>query len=237
MVASTGLIVVQSVFSILGFRFSMDVVNGTTLVGDPLSGIAMSPQLVLLPGITAHTGHSLLFDGTNSVDFGNHDLECLGNLERCPEGITIAAWLKVGTKASVNPEWYYVTAGGHTFRSHGWTWYQRYGKFNFAAKTTTTRWSVASISLPTETWVHVITSWNAADGIKVYVNFSLNKTITSATSRSSQQNLYKFTLAGVYQINDGQLKKFGNFTIDELKILRKSVTSDIIKEIQLSTIS
>ena len=216
----------------------MDEVTGPTLVGNPISGITnLPPELVLLPGITNQTGKSLLFDGTNCINFGHLNYQCFGNLEMCPEGITIGAWIKIGQLVPTSSK-YYIATGGQTGLAHGWSWLQKNGNFLFLAKTSTTKWDQASITLRLNTWTHIITSWHPSQGIKVFVDFILIKTITSSTAAPSPNALFNFTMGGSYHLsNPGLFVKLANFTIDELNILSKSVTPNMIKEMQLETIS
>ena len=77
----------------------MDEVVGTTLKGNQFNGSAYVAGLPIVPGVTPRTHGAVMFDGkTNKVQFANTMSMCIVNLENCPNGITIAAWLKPGTK-------------------------------------------------------------------------------------------------------------------------------------------
>ena len=157
-------------------------------------------------------------------------------MERCSEGITIGAWLKIGQLVPSGAK-FYIAAGGQTSLAHGWTWLQKNGDFLFQAKTSTTLWSQATITLPLNTWTHIITSWHPSQGIKVFVDFKLTQTIMSSSAVASPNNLFNFTIGGAYRVGTwGSFLKLGNFTIDELYILPKSATQHMIKEMQLDTI-
>ena len=214
----------------------MDHVEGVTLVGKQRNGTAYSPGLTLAPGITPLTGNSLLFDGATGVSFGNSHDECLGNLELCSDGITVAAWLKIGNKAKgTSNKLYFMTTGGQTYRAHGWTWYLRNGQLHYNAKNSTRRWSdLQTPVLPTEKWIHLMTTWHHSEGTKIYVNFQVVNETTTSTAMNSPNGNHLFTLALAY--NPSKTSVFGNFTIDELQIWKKSATQETIDEMQRSAI-
>ena len=214
----------------------MDQVAGLTLVGKQRNGTAYSPGLILVPGITPLTGNSLLFDGATGVSFGNSHDECLGNLELCPEGITVAAWLKIGNKAKgTNDKLYIMTTGGQTYRAHGWTWYLKSGRLNYKAKNSTREWSVLQTSvLPTEKWIHFMTTWHNLEGTQIYVNFELVAQTKSSSAKTSPNGNHLFTLAVAYDLSKTSV--IGNFTIDELQIWQKFATQEMIDEMKRSAI-
>ena len=212
----------------------MDEVVGNILVGKQLNGSTVAPGLPVVAGVTPQTKGAVMFDGsTNAVDFGYSKDRCLGNIKKCPDGITIAAWIKVGTKASYPNEWYYFTTGGHTQSSHGWAWSQRDGKFNFEARTRKTYRPRVSTIVPFDTWTHIITSWHGVDGVKLYVDFRLVATETQWVRLDSGDQYPNFRAASghIETLVDNR----GNFTVDDVYIWYKKVSSEMIKEIQLRT--
>ena len=214
----------------------MDHVEGLTLVGKQRNGTAYSPGLILVPGITPLTGNSLLFDGATGVSFGNlHDV-CLGNLEVCPDGITVAAWVKIGNKSKGTvKKTYFMTTGGQTSLAHGWTWYLRNGRLYYNAKNSTREWEeLQSPVLPREKWIHLMTTWHHSEGTKIYVNFKVVAQTTTSSAKNSPNGNNVFTMGIAYDLSI--LSAFGNFTIDELQIWKKSVTQEMIDEMQRSAI-
>ena len=209
----------------------MDEVVGTTLLGSQFNGTAEVAGLPIVPGVTPRTHGAVMFDGkTNMVQFVNTISTCIVNLENCPNGITIAAWLKPGTKP--DPTWFYFSTGGHTKFGHGWTWYQNSGKLNFQAQTTSKKWSLLSATLPLNTWSHIITSWHELEGVKMFVNFKLVTESNSPTITSLRNVVNDLTIGNAVQVLNAVL---GNFTIDEVHIWQKKFTDDISREIQVRT--
>ena len=214
----------------------MDQVAGLTLVGKQRNGTAYSPGLILAPGITPLTGNSLLFDGATGVSFGNSHDVCLGNLELCPHGITVAAWFKIGNKYQGTSDlWYFMTTGGQTFRAYGWSWYLKSGRLNYNAKNSTTAWSrLKSPVLPLETWIHLMTTWHGSEGTKIYLNFQVVAQTTTVTAKTSPHGNHLFTLATGYDTSNTAY--CGNFTVDELQIWQKSATQEMINEMWRSAL-
>ena len=171
----------------------MDEVVGTTLMGNQFNGTAKVAGLPIVPGVTPRTHGAVMFDGiTNRVRFANTMSMCIVNLENCPNGITIAAWLKPGTKN--NEAWYYFSTGGHSSNGSGWTWYQNSGKINFQAQTTSKKWPLLSAILPLDTWSHVITSCHEFEGVKMFVNFKLVTESNSPTITSLRNVVNDLTI-------------------------------------------
>ena len=71
--------------------FPMEDIQGNTLVGSHPALVSGGAKIV--PGIL---GSALYLDGINGVvDFGNDPMDCLTEPEMCPDGLTIAFWLKI----------------------------------------------------------------------------------------------------------------------------------------------
>ena len=69
----------------------MDEIQGNTLMGSHPGQVSGGAKIV--PGIL---GSALYLDGINgAVDFGNDPMDCLAEPEMCPDGLTIAFWLKI----------------------------------------------------------------------------------------------------------------------------------------------
>ena len=69
----------------------MDEIQGNTLVGSIPAQVSGGAKIV--PGIL---GSALYVDGINgAVDFGLNPTDCLREPEMCPDGLTIAFWLKI----------------------------------------------------------------------------------------------------------------------------------------------
>ena len=173
------------------YHFPMDELTGLTVVGKQRNGTALSHGLTLVPGLTSLTGNSLLFDGMNAVSFGNSHDECLGNLEMCPYGLTVAGWLKFGKKSSSKTLLHIISNGAWLRHDFGWRWHLKYKKLRFTARTSTTSWKrLTSPALPSEKWIHLMTSWHNSQGIKIYVNFEVVAK-TTKTSTRHYRNLTK----------------------------------------------
>ena len=117
------------------------------------------------------TGQALYTDGVSQyVNLGSHRDKCVANLVLCTEGISIALWLKTGDTG--NDEQYYLSNGGQTPASHGFSLRKRYGSLHAHFRTLSgTLWIVHDASTPVDgLWHHVMVTWKQDIGANLYVD-------------------------------------------------------------------
>ena len=148
----------------------MDKISSITnnLVGAVPGIVYGDPSIVS----DAKSGGALYLNGVNQwVDLGNQRQKCLGNLEWCPNGFTIALWLKMGTKSAAGTTLFYISSGGHTSASHGITMYKKNDILGASFRTKSRRWTCMNLmSVSNEVWYHVTLTWRADIGVKFFLN-------------------------------------------------------------------
>ncbi len=159
-------------FVILGadYSFPMDEITSSTntLVGTIPVTIHGNPNIVT----DAKSGGALYLNGVDQwVDLGNHRDKCLGNLEQCLNGFTIALWLKLGTKSAAGNNLFYMSSGGHTKNSHGIAMYRKSNDLGASFRTKIKHWSCSKLMTVSDgVWYHVTLTWKEDDGVKFFLN-------------------------------------------------------------------
>ena len=111
------------------------------------------------------------------VDLGNQRDNCMGGLEKCSHGFVMAMWLKMHRyhKPGTTDDEYYLTNGGHTKHSMGIVLLMRAKSFLVFFRTATRYWQITTTTQNTlYTWHHLVLTWDATNGGKVYVNGMLD---------------------------------------------------------------
>ena len=220
----------QSIYSILlGLKiyFPMDSLPLMAKIGSlsGSSGGAASPSIV--PG---KYGSALSFDGIDDIiDVGNLRSTCFGNLNNCPNGHTMAFWLKVYSMPVASNRFIY-SGGGQSSNSYGpalsknsadelCAWYSGNG----------VRWA-ACVPLSLGQFVHVVVIWSASDGLKLYMNKILvahtTTTIAHGTEPSTFNNFY-FGRPNTNSLTD----KYCKFHIDSFLFWEDVISQDMINRI------
>ena len=121
------------------------------------------------------------FNGVNQfVNLGNHRKECFGNLTLCPGGYTIAFWVffdvLIGDK-------YYLSSGGHTFRSDGMVMLTRNNQMLSVFRLRGLVWTCEN-KVIANTWYHITYTWSLSNGLNVFANgqFVIECKIPSASA-------------------------------------------------------
>ncbi len=148
----------------------MDKITSSTntLVGTIPATIHGNPNIVT----HAKSGSAHYLNGVDQwVDLGNHRYKCLGNLEQCPNGFTIALWLKMGTKSATGTILFYMSSGGHTYASHGIAMYRKSNFLGASFRTKIKRWSCSKLmTISDGVWYHLTLTWKEDNGVKFFLN-------------------------------------------------------------------
>ena len=190
------------------------------------SGGAASPSIV--PG---KYGSALSFDGIDDmIDMGNLRSTCFGNLNNCPNGHTMAFWLKVYFSPVVSNRFIY-SGGGQSTDSYGpalsksssnnlCAWYSKNGK----------RWTVCETRFTFGQSVHVVVMWSASDGLKLYMNRTLIAHDTKSHSHGTEPSTYNTFYFGRSN-TDNLANKYGKFHIDSFLFWEDVISQDMINRI------
>ncbi|KAL5005761.1 hypothetical protein ScPMuIL_016919 [Solemya velum] len=166
-----------------------------------------SPKLV-----EGKIGAALRLNGNNQwVDLGEHQDTCLGNLDNCHHGITIAMWFYAHRLRSNT---YFLSTG-----KNGITLYYHRRQLKVQAKTTSRTWETGTDEVEAQEWYFLEISWDPETGLELY----LNNGLMGASSEYSVNSLSipdDLMLARFY-IGRGNIDMgaalYGDATFDELE--------------------
>ncbi|XP_056012893.1 uncharacterized protein LOC125678424 isoform X7 [Ostrea edulis] len=187
------------------------------MIGDRLYHPSMvietygSPKLV-----TGKIGQGIKLNGNSQVvDFGEHQANCLGNLDNCHHGVLLAMWFNPTT---FRDNMYFASTGnnGITIKNTG-------SRLEVSATTSTREWNISTEVLSYNNWYFMEISWDPEKGLELYINDNLvsstntanKKAVTLATGiyTSSQENKFYLGRGNTRMTSN----RFGNAMYDELE--------------------
>lgn len=187
------------------------------MIGDRLYHPSMvietygSPKLV-----TGKIGQGIKLNGNGQVvDFGEHQSNCLGNLDNCHHGVLLAMWFNPTT---FRDNMYFASTGnnGITIKNTG-------SRLEVSATTSTREWNISTEVLSYNNWYFMEISWDPEKGLELYINDNLvsstntanKKAVTLATGiyTSSQENKFYLGRGNTRMTSN----RFGNAMYDELE--------------------
>ncbi|XP_060080041.1 uncharacterized protein LOC132559439 isoform X2 [Ylistrum balloti] len=118
---------------------------------------------VQVPGVV---GRALKLSGLGQyLDIGQHQDSCLGNLEKCPNGITIGAWMNF---QAFFENMFIMSTGKNGLRM-----FHKDRKIYVTVDQDGKHWEVSFPRVEPETWNHMEMSWHPDHGLSMYVNNTL----------------------------------------------------------------
>uniref|UniRef100_A0A8C3IPK6 Adhesion G protein-coupled receptor D1 n=1 Tax=Chrysemys picta bellii TaxID=8478 RepID=A0A8C3IPK6_CHRPI len=156
--------------------------------------------------------------------FGNSQNSCISNPEMCgPEGVTFSFFWKTQEQQANFPPAYggQVISSGFKICSS-----EDEGSLEFYARGNSMKWE-ASFSPPGPYWTHILFTWKSKEGLKVYVNGTLNTTDPNGKVSYSYGDPNANLLTGT---ENDQSKRYVNGAFDEFVIWERALTP---KEIEL----
>uniref|UniRef100_A0A674K9C1 Adhesion G-protein coupled receptor D1 n=1 Tax=Terrapene triunguis TaxID=2587831 RepID=A0A674K9C1_9SAUR len=156
--------------------------------------------------------------------FGNSQNSCISNPEMCgPEGVTFSFFWKTQEQQANFPPAYggQVISSGFKICSS-----EDEGSLEFYARGNSMKWE-ASFSPPGPYWTHILFTWKSKEGLKVYVNGTLNTTDPNGKVSYSYGDPNANLLTGT---ENDQSKRYVNGAFDEFIIWERALTP---KEIEL----
>ena len=158
----------------------MDSASDGTIIGDLPAVIEGNVPLVddAIRGKAAHLSTA------GYLDLGNLRQECMGNSIYCPQGFTIAFWIKIFPDNDRASE-YYLSSGGQTGSSYGVAILRRPSEdqVELMVTTHTESFNKPRIYLYPDTWHHVIVKWSES-----FLTVFLNGTMTYRQNSGVQRN-------------------------------------------------
>ena len=161
------------------------------IVGGALSGSVAGVLNGDVELVTGKQGRALHTNGLDQwVDMGNQRDNCMGDLEKCSNGFVMAMWLKMHRyhKLGTTDDEYYLTSGGHTRASMGVVLLMRAKVFLVNFRTASKYWqTTTTVQNTLHTWHHVILTWDASNGGKIYTNGMMDREERQGTSYTSNR--------------------------------------------------
>ncbi|KAJ7390831.1 Solute carrier 49 member 4 [Desmophyllum pertusum] len=120
--------------------------------------------------------HSLQTDGKGAwVNFGSFINTCVSDPSLCPNGLTVALWIKYQILDN-NGLQYFMGTSGNKDGLRGFLIYQdfpydREDHLAIKIENGTVLWK-RSFAVPRDTWTHVTFTWDELDGLVIYANGS-----------------------------------------------------------------
>ena len=182
------------------------------LVGGTHRGTVIGQGVQLVPG---KLGQALYTGERNGyLDLGNTRDTCFGELERCPQGVSLALWLKMEIPDEY--EAYYVNNGGQTSSSYG---ISIHGKLvppdsflQIDLKTKTHWYRFTYKESVARAWHHLAFSWTASTHVIAYLDGKYVGT-SDKSYKAIQTTNYNTFFIGKPNNNE---KYYGEAYLDEL---------------------
>lgn len=146
--------------------------------------------------VSGRVDKALELNGDGFIDLGNFVNTCLGEPSSCRNGMTVSLWLKYRRSEERQ---YFLGTSGSDIRQPGFVIYQDMYEngSNYIAvsvRTGKAAWTT-HVTVPVNTWTHVLFSWSQRDGLSVHTNGTLATRMEDFSSTASMKNYYTvFTL-------------------------------------------
>ncbi|RJP47639.1 MAG: hypothetical protein C4584_00160, partial [Armatimonadetes bacterium] len=173
-------------------------------------------------------GKALSFDGGDYVDVG----EGSGNFDSSLTGLTISAWVNPSSLAgypgivgkgnadsnSSGSFLFYLGGGGSGSGTISFLDYSGSARVD----------NVVGPALSTNTWTHVVATWQAGTGAYIYVNGKQRASDTSSVASSIDDTAYNLIIGSNEGNSSNKTAYPFNGSIDEVKIYNYALTKDEI---------
>ena len=169
-------------------------------------------------------------DDTGFVNFGDQRDLCVGNLDHCTNGFTVALWLRTSTQTGKK---FFISSGAQTTMSHGIAVYKHDGKVGSTFKTSSgQRWDAeGTFVLNPTTWYHMAVTWSLTSGLTMYVNGVKVVEATVSTSTDSGTSLRNLVLGRSNNVNQEsyQFTAYGHY--DDMRVYYEEKSAVFISNI------
>lgn len=163
----------------------------------------------------------------SNVNFGIYQHWCLGNINKCSNGITVTFFLKPRPGNETSPEVVVITNGGHSYFSEGFYLLQRYGdQYEFGISKSENVWKHTFRLLP-NVWTNIFGSWNDSGGLKLYVDGHLLKELGPEKREYEGDNFDPFSEIVIGRDREGRAIDDKNlFDVEDLFIYNSAENTD-----------
>ncbi|XP_059168339.1 uncharacterized protein LOC131950275 [Physella acuta] len=161
---------------------------------------------------------------------------CLGNLSRCHQGLTVAAWIKSASDVSYTRQADVIlTTGGHSANSDGFFLTRRFSdQYTLGVASGARLWKF-SLRLEAGVWVMLGLTWDQAGGMAVFVDGLLQAEISAPEVRAVGQ---VFQSAGALTVgtseNDEPVTGTCTFSVSDVTVLDNRTSSYLTQNNNLS---
>ena len=163
----------------------------------------------------------------------NFQSRCIGNLEHCSNGFSLALWLKIGEKSMASDS-YYISSGAQTYASHGVALLVKGQALHCAFKKTTSKWKVSDYSVKQLVWYHVAVSWDIKIGARMYRDGILVSEAPTASTATYTPSGYDSLVLGRANNGLNKVATHGEGYIDELYLCEEFLQEKDIVYMYLS---
>ena len=141
-------------------------------------------------------------------------------------GLSVESWFNADalTAHTLMSSWGYVSNSDYCWLLFAGWWDDN--KFDFLVSGNGANYSrvQSSTSLSTGTWYHIVGTWDNSGSMKIYINGSLDNSITGATTTLVNTN-FKTGIGADYDLSNSGARRFWNGKIGLAKIYDKSLTA------------
>ncbi|XP_068675919.1 protocadherin Fat 4-like [Montipora foliosa] len=179
--------------------------NGAQIVFDPYLGDVVS----------LNTSEAWILMG----DFQDN---CVSNPNLCPEGLTVAFWLKYISGQ------YIISSGGKSSFATGFDFYREKadGRFNVILETSTHRWRLKLNDIP-KVWFYASFAWHPSTGLRYFQDGLLVLSTQTAENITRASDIFTtMTVGKPNNVDIGILDYYSKILISDLLIWRTLLTDE-----------
>ncbi|KAL3854429.1 hypothetical protein ACJMK2_013699, partial [Sinanodonta woodiana] len=192
----------------LHYIIGMDKIRGSQLEHPSLT-IEVFGNPVSVPG---KIGKAITFNGPDQyINLGDHHDKCLGNLKKCPHGITISVWIKFNTENNM----YILSTGQDGIRV-----FYRNGYIYVTLETMEKSWRASAQSPRIREWHYLEISWHPEFGLNIYIDNKLKEHSNFRNVPPSPDGRAKMFYIGRPNEGDtaGERFDYSRMSVDEMEI-------------------
>lgn len=140
------------------------------------------------------------------LDLGNNGDKCMGNLDKCRNGLTISLWIKA---RKLEDGTYFLSSPSNTL---SYEYGQLVSRFFMNGK----MWEVSSPNVQADQWHQVVMSWSPNGGVELYLDGKKQGATTTWSSFQGDDPTVGKTFVGRSKDNS---RKTVNALVDEIQYI------------------
>ncbi|XP_068723113.1 protocadherin Fat 4-like isoform X1 [Montipora capricornis] len=153
---------------------------------------------------------------------GDFQDNCVSNPNLCPEGLTVAFWLKYISGQ------YIISSGGKSSFATGFDFYREKadGRFNVILETSTHRWRLKLNDIP-KVWFYASFAWHPSTGLRYFQDGLLVLSTQTAENITRASDIFTtMTVGKPNNVDIGILDYYSKILISDLLIWRTLLTDE-----------